>query len=301
MKMKDIYSKLVEIIDKNRIFQNEMMKKHTSFKIGGPADFFIIIESVEELKAVLKFAKELDIPVTCIGNGSNLLIKDNGIRGLTIKLDFKDLTINEDEIEAGAGVPIPVLARKAYENGLSGLEFASGIPGTLGGAIKINAGAYGGEFKDVVDFTTYLDNNLQVHTVSNEDQNFSYRNSRFNNTDDIIISAKMKLKKENKDIIKAKMDELSAKRKDKQPINFPNAGSVFKRKNEYIAAEVIDKCGLKGYNIGDAYISDLHAGFIVNKGNATAQDVIQLIEYIKNTVHEKYNINLELEIKVIGE
>jgi UDP-N-acetylmuramate dehydrogenase len=299
--MKDIYSKLVEIIDKNRIFQNEMMKKHTSFKIGGPADFFIIIESVEELKAVLKFAKELDIPVTCIGNGSNLLIKDNGIRGLTIKLDFKDLTINEDEIEAGAGVPIPVLARKAYENGLSGLEFASGIPGTLGGAIKINAGAYGGEFKDVVDFTTYLDNNLQVHTVSNEDQNFSYRNSRFNNTDDIIISAKMKLKKENKDIIKAKMDELSAKRKDKQPINFPNAGSVFKRKNEYIAAEVIDKCGLKGYNIGDAYISDLHAGFIVNKGNATAQDVIQLIEYIKNTVHEKYNINLELEIKVIGE
>lgn len=299
--MKDIYRKLEEIIDKNRIFQNEMMKKHTSFKIGGPADFFIIIESVEELKAVLKFAKELDIPVTCIGNGSNLLIKDNGIRGLTIKLDFKDLTINEDEIEAGAGVPIPVLARKAYENGLSGLEFASGIPGTLGGAIKINAGAYGGEFKDVVDFTTYLDNNLQVHTVSNGDQNFSYRNSRFNNTDDIIISAKMKLKKENKDIIKAKMDELSAKRKDKQPINFPNAGSVFKRKNEYIAAEVIDKCGLKGYNIGDAYISDLHAGFIINKGNATAKDVIQLIEYIKNTVHEKYNINLELEIKVIGE
>lgn len=299
--MKDIYSKLVEIIDKNRIFQNEMMKKHTSFKIGGPADFFIIIESVEELKAVLKLAKELDIPVTCIGNGSNLLVKDNGIRGLTIKLDFKDLTINEDEIEAGAGVPIPVLARKAYENGLSGLEFASGIPGTLGGAIKINAGAYGGEFKDVVDFTTYLDNNLQVHTVSNEDQNFSYRNSRFNNTDDIIISAKMKLKKENKDIIKARMDEFSAKRKTKQPINFPNAGSVFKRKNEYIAAEVIDKCGLKGYNIGDAYISDLHAGFIINKGNATAKDVIQLIEHIKNTVHEKYNINLELEIKVIGE
>ena len=299
--MKDIHSKLVEIIDKNRIFQNEMMKKHTSFKIGGPADFFIIIESVEELKAVLKFAKELDIPVTCIGNGSNLLIKDNGIRGLTIKLDFKDLTINEDEIEAGAGVPIPVLARKAYENGLSGLEFASGIPGTLGGAIKINAGAYGGEFKDVVDFTTYLDNNLQVHTVSNEDQNFSYRNSRFNNTDDIIISAKMKLKKENKDIIKAKMDELSAKRKDKQPINFPNAGSVFKRKNEYIAAEVIDKCGLKGYNIGDAYISDLHAGFIVNKGNATAQDVLDLIQHIKNVVKEKYEIDLELEIKVIGE
>ena len=299
--MKDIYRKLEEIIDKNRIFQNEMMKKHTSFKIGGPADFFVIIESVEELKAVLKLAKELDIPVICIGNGSNLLVKDNGIRGLTIKLDFKDLTINEDEIEAGAGVPIPVLARKAYENGLSGLEFASGIPGTLGGAIKINAGAYGGEFKDVVDFTTYLDNNLQVHTVPNEDQNFSYRNSRFNNTDDIIISAKMKLKKENKDIIKARMDEFSAKRKAKQPINFPNAGSVFKRKNEYIAAEVIDKCGLKGYNIGDAYISDLHAGFIINKGNATAKDVIQLIEHIKNTVHEKYNINLELEIKVIGE
>ena len=299
--MKEIYSKLVKVIDKNRIFINEMMQKHTSLKIGGPADFFIIIENLEELKSVIKIAKNNNIPVTCIGNGTNLLVKDNGIRGLTIKLDFKNITINENEIEAGAGIPVPVLARKAYEQGLSGLEFASGIPGTLGGAIKINAGAYGGEFKDVIISTTYLDMNLQIHTVSNEEQNFSYRNSKFNNTDDIIISAKIKLKEKNKKLIETKMLELSTQRKAKQPINFPSAGSVFKRKKEYIAAEVIDKCGLKGYNIGDAYVSDLHAGFIVNKGNATAQDVLQLIDYIQNTVHEKYNINLELEIKVIGE
>ena len=299
--MKEIYSKLVKVIDKNRIFINEMMQKHTSLKIGGPADFFIIIENLEELKSVIKIAKNNNIPVTCIGNGTNLLVKDNGIRGLTIKLDFKNITINENEIEAEAGIPVPVLARKAYEQGLSGLEFASGIPGTLGGAIKINAGAYGGEFKDVIISTTYLDMNLQIHTVSNEEQKFSYRNSKFNNTDDIIISAKIKLKEKNKKLIETKMLELSTQRKAKQPINFPSAGSVFKRKKEYIAAEVIDKCGLKGYNIGDAYVSDLHAGFIVNKGNATAQDVLQLIDYIQNTVHEKYNINLELEIKVIGE
>ena len=291
--MKEIYSKLVKVIDKNRIFINEMMQKHTSLKIGGPADFFIIIENLEELKSVIKIAKNNNIPVTCIGNGTNLLVKDNGIRGLTIKLDFKNITINENEIEAEAGIPVPVLARKAYEQGLSGLEFASGIPGTLGGAIKINAGAYGGEFKDVIISTTYLDMNLQIHTVSNEEQKFSYRNSKFNNTDDIIISAKIKLKEKNKKLIETKMLELSTQRKAKQPINFPSAGSVFKRKKEYIAAEVIDKCGLKGYNIGDAYVSDLHAGFIVNKGNATAQDVLQLIDYIQNTVHEKYNINLE--------
>lgn len=165
----------------------------------------------------------------------------------------------------------------------------------------MNAGAYGGEFADIVVSTTYLDENLNLHTISNEEQKFSYRNSIFSNTNDIIISTKLKLNKADKQLIKEKMEENALKRKEKQPLNFPNAGSIFKRKNEYIAAEVIDKCGLKGYNINDACVSTQHAGFIVNKGNATAEDVLKLIEHIQNVVKAKYNIDLELEIKVIGE
>ena len=165
----------------------------------------------------------------------------------------------------------------------------------------MNAGAYGGEFGDIVVSTTYLDENLNVHTISNKEQKFSYRYSIFSETNDIIISTKIKLKRENKNIIKNKMDENLLNRKTKQPINLPNAGSIFKRKNGYIPAEIIDKCGLKGYNINDAYVSELHAGFIVNKGNATAQDVLNLIEYIKTVVQEKYGTQLELEIKIVGE
>ena len=196
---------------------------------------------------------------------------------------------------------LPILAKTAYSNSLTGLEFASGIPGTVGGAVKMNAGAYGGEFKDIVVETTYLNSEQNLKKIQNKEHKFSYRYSIFDETNDIIISTKLKLKKGNKEFIKSKMEEFSLKRKEKQPINFPNAGSVFKRKNEYIPAEIIDKCGLKGYNIGDAYVSKLHAGFIINKGNATAQDVLNLIEHIKNVVKEKYYINLELEIKVIGE
>lgn len=299
--MENAYNELIKYIDENQIFQNEPMSKHTSFKIGGPADIFITINNIQELKYVLQVAKDSNVPVTCIGNGSNLLVKDKGIRGITIKLNFKDIEINGEEINVGAGTPLPILAKKAYENELTGLEFASGIPGTVGGAVKMNAGAYGGEFKDIVVNTTYLDENLKIHTISNEEQCFTYRNSRFSKTNDIIISAKLGLKKGNKETIKEQMDQNFLKRTTKQPIDLPNAGSVFKRKNEYIAAEIIDKCGLKGYNIGDAYVSRKHAGFIVNKGNATAKDVLELIEHIKKVVYETYSIKLELEIKVLGE
>lgn len=299
--MESVYNELIKCVDSRRVLQNEPMAKHTSFKIGGPADLFIIINNVQELKYVLKIANNKKIPVTCIGNGSNLLVKDKGIRGITIKLNFKDIEINGEEIIVGAGMPLPILAKKAYENELTGLEFASGIPGTVGGAIKMNAGAYGGEFKDIVLETTYLNENLELNNISNEEQLFTYRNSRFSKTNDIIISVKLALKKGNRENIKSKMDENLLKRKTKQPINLPSAGSVFKRKNEYIAAEIIDKCGLKGYNIGDAYVSEIHAGFIVNKGNATANEVLALIDHIKNVVYDKYSINLELEIKVIGE
>lgn len=299
--MEEIYTQLTNYIGKDRTLKDELMSNHTSFKIGGPADIFVKVKDLTELKYIINISKDNNIPLTIIGNGTNLLVKDNGIRGITVKLDFKDIEINGEEIEAGAGVQLPVLAKKALENELSGLEFASGIPGTVGGAIKMNAGAYGGEFKDIVLETTYLDSEFNVKTISNQEHKFSYRYSIFDETDDIIISTKLKLQKENKEIIKNKMEENAAKRREKQPIDFPNAGSVFKRKNEYIAAEIIDKCGLKGYNIGDACVSEKHAGFIINKGKATAEDVLKLIEHIKSTVKKKYKIDLELEIKVIGE
>lgn len=299
--MEQIYNQILEFVDKDRVFRDEPMCKHTSFKIGGPADIFVKVCTLDELKYVITLAKKNNIPLTVVGNGTNLLVKDNGIRGITIKLDFKCIQVNGEEIEVGSGVAVPALAKVAYDNGLGGMEFASGIPGTVGGAVKMNAGAYGGEFKDIVLRTTYLDEDLNIHTIENIEHDFSYRNCLFNNTKDIIISTIIKLKKVDKLEIKAKMEEYALKRREKQPINLPNAGSIFKRKNEHIPAQLIDKCGLKGYNIKGACVSELHAGFIVNKGNATAKDVLDLIEHIKSVVSKEYGIDLELEIKVVGE
>ena len=232
--MEDIYIQLLKYIEKDRVFKDELMSKHTSFKIGGPADIFIKVKDLNELKYIINLSKDNRIPLTVIGNGTNLLVKDNGIRGITLKLEYKDLKISEEEIEVGAGIQLPILANVAYENGLTGLEFASGIPGTVGGAVKMNAGAYGGEFKDIVLETTYLDKELNIKTISKKEHNFRYRYSIFDETDDIIISTKLKLQNGNKESIKSKMEKNSTKRREKQPINFPNAGSVFKRKNEYI-------------------------------------------------------------------
>jgi len=299
--MEIIYKEIIKNISKERVLKDELMSKHTSLKIGGPADIFIKISNVEELKYIINLTKNTEIPLTIIGNGTNLLVKDKGIRGITVKLDMDSIKVKGEVVEVEAGAKLPILAKKAYENSLSGLEFASGIPGTVGGAVKMNAGAYGGEFKDIVIETTYLDRDLNIKTISNKEHEFSYRYSIFDETNDIIISTKLKLSKEKQENIKKKMEENSLKRKEKQPIEFPNAGSIFKRKNEYIPAQIIDKCGLKGYNIGDAYVSEKHAGFIVNKENATAEDVLNLIEHIKETVRKKYNIDLELEIKILGE
>ena len=299
--MNEIYNKLIKIIPQDRIMQDEPMSRHTSIRIGGKADIFVIVETVDELKKTLELARENNTQVTCIGNGTNVLVKDNGIRGIVIKLDLKNIEIKNEEIIAESGVPIPLLSRIAYENGLSGLEFASGIPGTIGGAITMNAGAYGGEFKDIVEETTYMDKNFKTHTIKSEEHEFTYRHSIFSENDYIIISTVLKLKSDSKETIKNKMDENLSKRIEKQPLDYPNAGSIFKRKSEIIPSELIDKCGLKGYNIGDAYVSEKHAGFIVNKGNATAEDVISLIEKIQEKIKKEYNTELELELKIIGE
>ena len=297
--MNELYDKLIKVIPQDRVLKNEPMCKHTTFKIGGLADIFVIINSVQELKTVIKLAKENNININCIGNGSNILVKDEGIRGITIKLNMKEITVKDNIIEAESGASLPILAKTAYENNLSGLEFACGIPGTVGGAIYMNAGAHGVEFKDIVLSTTYLDSNIELHTIKNEEQKFSHRYSIFAETNNIIISTSIKLTKSSKEEILQKMQTYMEMRRTRQPLGMPSAGSVFKRKDNIIPAEIIDKCGLKGYNIGDAYVSEKHAGFIVNKGKAKAKDVLELIEHIKNVVKEKYNIDLELEIKVV--
>ena len=292
-----------EIVSKDKIYINEPMSKHTSFKVGGPADIFVKVKTLEELIYVLKTAKQENVQINIIGNGSNVLVKDNGIRGIVVKLDFKNIDMTDDlTFSVGAGVSLILLAKEAAKKSLTGLEFASGIPGTVGGAIKMNAGAYGGEMKDIVSSTTYLDEDLNLKTISNSENEFGYRSSIFIKYDKyIIINSSIKLKKGNLEEINKVMLENSNSRMEKQPINYPSAGSTFKRGEGYITAKLIDEAGLKGYNIGDAYISEKHAGFIINKGNATAKDICSLIEYVKNTIHEKFGIKLDLEIKILGE
>lgn len=281
---------------------NEPMKKHTTFKIGGPADIFIKVNDTEELKFVLNLAKNENLPINIIGNGSNVLVKDKGIRGIVLKLNFNEI-IKEDKdiLNIGAGVLLSKLARFAMEEELTGIEFASGIPGSFGGAIYMNSGAYGNEIADKIILTTYIDENLEIKTITKEEQEFSYRKSIFQKNNWIILGGKIKLERGNKEEIKRKIEEYSKTRKEKQPLSMPNAGSIFKREEGFITAQLIDKCGLKGYQIGDAQISTLHAGFIVNKGNATAKDILKLIEFTQEKVKEKFNVNIEPEIKILGE
>lgn len=263
------------------------------------------LDTIEDIKYVIDFASKNDIPVSVVGNGSNLLVKDNGIRGIVLKPNIQNLEVKEENekiyVTVGAGYPIPKLAMEMANKGYSGLEFVSGVPGTIGGAVRMNAGAYGGEMKDVVVSTTCIDSNGNVKTLSNEEQEFSYRNSIFVKEKYIILNTILELKKGNIEEIKQKiMDDLQS-RKEKQPLDMPSAGSTFKRKEGVITAKLIDEAGLKGYSIGDAQVSTKHAGFIVNKGNATAEDVLKLAKYIQDAIYEKYQEKIELEIEVIGE
>lgn len=307
MNKEEIYNYCVENLKCSDIKKDEPMSKHTSFKIGGNADIFIKISNIEELKLILKFIKENKINLTIIGNGTNILVKDKGIRGIVLKPDFKNINIekmNNQKVKvcAGAGVSLGMLAQKLLKECISGFEFASGIPGTIGGAVRMNAGAYGGEFKDIITLTKCIDEDGNIIILDNNQQEFSYRHSIFMSKKMIILESELLLNLENNsEEIAKKMNEYLESRKSKQPINLPNAGSTFKRGEDYITAKLIDECGLKGFSIGGAQVSNIHAGFVVNKGNATAEDVINLIEYVKNKVYEKFNKEIKLEIEVLGE
>ncbi len=305
MENKEILENLEKIITKERIKQNEPMSKHTSFKIGGPAEFFIKILSIEELQKILEFAKKEKIKITILGNGSNILVADKGIQGIVIKTNLKEITIknkkqNKVEITTDDAVPIGMLAQKLLKQEITGFEEISGIPGTIGGAILMNAGAHGKEMKDIITEITAIDYNGQLHTFTNEQAEFTYRNSIFSSGKYIILQAKMMLEKGNTNDIKAKMDEYAQYRKDKQPIEYPSAGSTFKRGDNFITAKLIDEAGLKGYSIGGAKISEKHAGFIINTGGATAQNVLDLAKYVTDKVYEKFGKKIEFEIKVLG-
>ena len=288
-----------------KILYNEPMKKHTSFKIGGNADLFISVQNEEELKQALNYAKQKQIPVTIIGNGSNILVSDEGIKGLVIKIDIQYFGIqnNEDEFEVivGSGNKMMALAIQLKNHEISGFEQLSGIPGTIGGAIYMNAGAYGKEMKDIVLETTYIDRDGNIHKINNSMHQFEYRKSIFSNNDYIILETIFILNYGVKEQIKAKMTEYMVSRTEKQPIELPSAGSSFKRGTDFITAKLIDECGLKGFRIGDAEVSKKHAGFIVNLGNATAKDVLELIIVVKNKVYEKTSKEIELEIQIMGE
>ena len=274
----DILELLSKNIDENRIFTNEPMKKHTSFKVGGNADFYVLAKNIEEIKWVLEISKKYDIQLTVVGNGTNLLVLDSGIRGIVLRPNLNQIEVRENLLKVGAGAMLSVVSRKALEHELTGLEFAYGIPGTIGGAVRMNAGAYGGEMKDVVKETTYITRNGEEHT-----------------------NTVLKLEKGEKTEIEAKMHENMESRKKNQPLEFANAGSTFKRGEGFITAKLIDEAGLKGYRIGDAEISTKHGGFIINRGNATAKDILKLVEYAKKQIYEKFGKSIELEIIVIGE
>ncbi|MBO5478295.1 MAG: UDP-N-acetylmuramate dehydrogenase [Clostridia bacterium] len=306
MDRSNIVQNLRNICKTSTVLQDEPMKKHTSFKVGGIADIYVKADQIEDIKTIVNFAEENNIPLTVIGNGSNILVTDKGIRGIVLEVNLQKQLFEKQAdgilVLVGAGVKLTALAVECKKQSLTGFEFAYGIPGTIGGAVRMNAGAHGAQMQDVVISTTYLDFDGNIKILENKDQEFGYRQSIFSkNNMGIIIESKLKFKFGDKVEIEQKMNEYSTYRKEKQPISYPSAGSTFKRGNDFITAKLIDECGLKGYQIGGARISDLHAGFIINIGNATATDILQLIDYTKQKVYEKFEKNIELEIEIIGE
>ena len=298
-----IYKELLNILDEKNIKVDEPMKKHISFKVGGPADFLVKPKTEEELRNVIEFAKKENVPFIVIGNGSNLLVKDGGIRGIVIELsdNFNNYEIDGNIIKAQSGALLAIIGRNAMKNSLTGFEFAAGIPGTLGGALAMNAGAYGGEMKQVVKTVRLMDRDGNIFELSNEEMKFEYRRSLLTTKDYIVLSAVIELQPGNVEEIKEIMADYSNRRSTKQPLNFPSAGSTFKRPEGHFAAKLIDDCGLRGLNLRGAQVSDKHCGFVINSGGATAKDILDLMFIVKSTVNAKFGIMLEEEVKILGE
>lgn len=303
MEKQELIKELTSVLGEERVLIDELMSKHTSFKIGGPADLMVSPTNSTQLGDIIKYCISSKTDFMVMGNGTNLLVSDKGIRGIVIKIydNLDSYAIKGQVMEIEAGMLISKASKIALQNSLSGLEFAEGIPGTIGGAVTMNAGAYTGEMAMVVYQTEYMDASGQIQTVTGDQHCFAYRTSIIQRTKGIVLKTQLKLYEGDNEKIKELMDDFNFKRRDKQPLEWPSAGSVFKRPKGHFVGKLIDDCGLRGFSIGGAQISDKHSGFIINKGNANCCDVLDLIKHIQKTVAERFSVELEPELRIVGD
>jgi len=297
-----LYNKLTALTPEQNVMVDEELKKHTYTRLGGKADYYVTPETYEQVQQIIKLANEENIPFTMLGNGSNLIVKDGGIRGIVLNLQkLSSIKTDGNQIIAQSGARIIDVSREALRKQLTGLEFACGIPGSVGGALFMNAGAYGGEIKDVLTDAKVVDRSGELLTLTVEQLNLDYRTSNIPENGYIVLEATFTLDQGQTAAIKSVMDDLTHKRESKQPLEYPSCGSVFKRPPGYFAGKLIQDSDLQGKQIGGAQVSLKHAGFIVNKENATAEEYIELIHFVQRTVKEKFGVTLEREVKIIGE
>ena len=301
--MENAIEELRGVLGGDAVRLKEPMKVHTSFRIGGPAELFLTPENAAQLVETIRILRRHEIPIFILGNGSNLLVRDKGIRGAVIQLSGRMSALKTDGtvLYAEGGALLSAAAAKAAEAGLTGLEFASGIPGSIGGAVMMNAGAYGGEMKDVLESVDVLTRDLRRETLPVEQIGLSYRHSGLAERGDIVLGVRFRLGQGDPQAIQARMAELAEQRREKQPLQYPSAGSTFKRPEGYFAGKLIQDAGLKGKTIGGAQVSEKHAGFLINTGNATAGEMLELIAFCQRTVEEKFGVRLETEVRIVGE
>ena len=298
-----VKQKFCQVLGKEQVLFEEPMKSHTTFRIGGPAEVFIMPKSVKQVQMAVKICQEEQIPYFILGNGSNLLVSDRGYRGVIIQMDrnMGEIQVEGTEIQAAAGALLSSIAVAARRESLTGFEFAGGIPGTLGGAVVMNAGAYGGEMKDVLKEVTVMDGDGKIFTLPASELEMGYRTSIIKTAGYLVLSARITLSRGKEEDIKARTRELSEMRTQKQPLDYPSAGSTFKRPEGYFAGKLIMDSGLRGYQVGGAQVSEKHCGFVINAGNATAEDVCRLMADVQRIVREKFGVTLEPEVKFLGE
>ena len=299
----NILSRIADIVGADNVSADEPMARHTTFRVGGPADYFVRPVDVEQIPALISLGRMENIPYFILGNGSNLLVSDEGYRGMIINIadNMNGVDIHDGVIRAQAGAMLTKVGRLARDNSLTGLEFASGIPGTIGGAVYMNAGAYGGEMKDVVVSVRAMDTDGRVYDLSVDEMDFSYRHSVIGERGLVVLEVMMKLAEGNLDEIDSRMNELAEARRSKQPLEYPSAGSTFKRPEGYFAGKLIMDAGLRGYSVGGAQVSEKHCGFVVNRGGATASDVMTLIRDVQDKVREEFEVELETEVRLLGQ
>lgn len=299
----NIYDKVVDIVGEENVHTDEPMSRHTTFRIGGSADYFVKPGNADEVAAVIAVCREYNIPYFILGNGSNLLVSDDGYRGMIINImdNMDSVTVDGRIITAQAGAMLVRVSVMARDNALTGLEFASGIPGTIGGAVYMNAGAYGGEMKNVVKTVRAIDEYGRIYELDSEKMDFSYRHSIVEERKLIVLEVTLELEHGSREAIDDRMKELAEARRSKQPLEYPSAGSTFKRPEGYFAGKLIMDAGLRGYSVGGAQVAEKHCGFVINKGGATASDVVELIRGVQHDVDDKFGVTLEPEVKMLGE